>query len=189
MQKSITIDCNQITYTLKQSKRARKVRLAVYGDGSVVVTQPVRMQDSIVENFIRDKSKWLLSKVTFFKQLPTRNITRYTKADYMKYKENARQLVSDRLEYYNRLYRLPFNRVYIRNQKTRWGSCSRKGNLNFNYKILFLDQKVRDYIIVHELCHLKEFNHSKRFWDQVEKIFPDWRAIKKELKINPLVLG
>ncbi len=122
-------------------------------------------------------------------QFKGREITYYTKADYLRYKESAYRLVVDRLAYYNRLYKLSFNRIYIRNQKTRLGSCSMKRNLNFNYKILFLDKKTQDYIIVHELCHLKEFNHSKRFWSLVEKIFPDWRVIKKELKNNSLVLG
>ncbi|MDP2685014.1 MAG: M48 family metallopeptidase [bacterium] len=188
MQKSINLDNKKITYTLKQSRRARRMRLAVYCDGSVVVTQPYNLQESIVEKFLRDKSSWLLKKINIFAQLPKREITHYSKADYLKYKDSAYGLVIDRLTYYNRLYKLSFNSVNIRNQKTRWGSCSHKGNLNFNYKILFLDQPTRDYIIVHELCHLKEFNHSKKFWSLVEKIFPDWRAIKKELRKNPLSL-
>jgi len=164
------------------------MRLAVYCDGSVVVTQPYHLGESVVEKFLSDKSAWLLAKVTFFKQLQDREITHYSKADYLKYKQSAYGLASERLAYYNRFYQFSFNRVNIRNQKTRWGSCSRKGNLNFNYKILFLDHKTRDYIIVHELCHLKEFNHSQRFWGLVEKIFPDWRVIKKELRKNSLIL-
>lgn len=165
------------------------MRLAVYGDGSVVVTQPYHLKETASEKFLRQKSRWLFSKIKFFSQLPKREIIHYSKVDYLKYKESAYRLVTDRLAYYNRLYRLSFNRINIRNQKTRWGSCSIKRNINFNYKILFLDQKTQDYIIVHELCHLKECNHSKRFWTLVEKIFPDWRAIKKELKVSPLSLG
>lgn len=189
MQKSIIVDNKKITYILRQSRRARRMRLAVYCDGSVVVTQPYHLRETAVEKFLREKSKWLFKKISFFKKLQSSEVIRYSKADYLKYKESAYKLVVDRLAYYNRLYELHFNRISIRNQKTRWGSCSQKENLNFNYKILFLDKKMQDYIIVHELCHLKEFNHSERFWNLVEKIFPDWKAIKKELKVNPLILG
>lgn len=189
MKKSITVNNKEITYTLRQSKRARRMRLAVYPDGSVVVTQPFHFRETGVEKFLRLKSKWLISKINYFAQLPVRKSIRYAKADYVKYKESAYILALDRLAYYNRVYNLSFNRVSIRNQKTRWGSCSQKGNLNFNYKLLFLDKKTRDYVIVHELCHIGEFNHSKRFWSLVEKVFPDWRLIKKELRKSPLILG
>lgn len=100
---------------------------------------------------------------------------------YEKYKEQARTLVHQRLTYYNAFYNYPFGRVSIRDQKSRWGSCSSKGNLNFNYKIIFLPIELVDYIVIHELCHLKEFNHSKRFWTLVEKQCPDYKKKIKEL--------
>jgi predicted metal-dependent hydrolase len=101
---------------------------------------------------------------------------------YIKHKETARELATRKVSYFNEFYKHRYNKIHIRNQKTRWGSCSKQGNLNFNYKILFLPEKASDYIIVHELCHLKEFNHSPKFWNLVAKKFPDYREIKRALR-------
>ncbi len=100
----------------------------------------------------------------------------------MAHKESARKLVHERLEYFNQLYNFKYNKVAIRNQKTRWGSCSRRGNLNFSYRLALMEPRLADYIIVHELCHLKEFNHSQNFWDLVAQQFPDYRELRKRLK-------
>ena len=105
-----------------------------------------------------------------------------TSQNYLKYKEMAREIAASRLEYFNTFYGFKYNRVAIRDQKTRWGSCSKKGNLNFNYKIALIPEKARDYIIVHELCHLGEFNHSRNFWDLVAKTVPDYLEIRHSLK-------
>ena len=87
-----------------------------------------------------------------------------------------------RLLHFNAFYKLPLRKVFIKNLKSRWGSCSEKGNLNFNYKLVFLPAEIVDYIIVHELCHLKEFNHSDAFWAEVEKVLPNHIALRKELR-------
>ena len=108
--------------------------------------------------------------------------------NYIKYKKDAAILVKERLGYFNTFYNYKLGRVAIRNQKTRWGSCSKKGNLNFNYKIVLITPKQADYIIVHELCHLKEFNHSQRFWDLVAKAVPDYKEIRSSLRTNGLRL-
>lgn len=102
--------------------------------------------------------------------------------EYLAHKESARKLVHERLEYFNQFYGFKYNKVAIRNQKTRWGSCSHHGNLNFSYKLALLEPRLADYIIVHELCHLKEFNHSKAFWSLVVQQFPDYRELRKQLK-------
>ena len=115
-------------------------------------------------------------------------IFRSSKKHYLKHKEDARVLINERAEYFSVEYGFKYNRISIRNQKTRWGSCSTKGNLNFNYKIFFLSPEMRDYIIVHELCHLKEFNHSSKFWALVEEITPNYREIRKEIKKKRLFL-
>jgi len=107
---------------------------------------------------------------------------RRSRANYLKYKETARLYIYERLDHYKEIYYFDFNRVSIRDQRTRWGSCSKKGNLNFNYRIMFLPKKTADYIIIHELCHLKEFNHSRKFWNLVAEIIPDYLEAKKELR-------
>lgn len=96
--------------------------------------------------------------------------------------EQARTFVENRISYFNKFYNFEINRIVIKNQKTRWGSCSSKKNLNFNYKIIYLRPALADYLIVHELCHLGELNHSKRFWALVAKTIPSYIKISKELK-------
>jgi len=110
-----------------------------------------------------------------------------TKKDYLINKETARKIILDRIDHLNSLYQVDVKRIAIRNQKTRWGSCSRKGNLNFNYRLMYLSPKLLDYVIVHELCHLKEFNHSARFWELVRMTIPDYKIIRKELRKLRLV--
>ena len=94
----------------------------------------------------------------------------------------------ERVDHFNTTYKFKFNRINIKNQKTRWGSCSNKGNLNFNYKIVLLPERLADYIIVHELCHLKELNHSKKFWNLVAKAMPDYPQIRDELNKGGMYL-
>ena len=101
---------------------------------------------------------------------------------YKKHKEDARTLIHDRLEYWAPICGVIYKRISIRDTKRSWGSCSSKGNLNFSYKLLFLPKCVSDYIIVHELCHLKELNHSERFWQHVEIALPNYLDLKNELR-------
>lgn len=186
MKKEIALLDKKIVYILKKSKRARRMRLAVYCDGSITVTTPFDLKESVAEKFIKEKTNWLFSKIAFFKQFEGRIISRYSRKDYLKYKDKAYKLVVLRVDYFNKILKLNFNKINIKNQKTCWGSCSKKGNLNFNYKIAFLPKQLSDYIIAHELCHLKEFNHSKRFWALVEKVMPNYLDIKKELRNHEL---
>ena len=101
---------------------------------------------------------------------------------YVANKEAARALVLARLEYWNQFYGYSYNRVAIRNQKTCWGSCTAKKNLNFSYKLMFLPPHLMDYIIVHELCHLAELNHGKKFWSLVLQTIPEYKKYIKELR-------
>lgn len=103
-------------------------------------------------------------------------------ANHQKYQQAARALVHHRLQHFAPQCGVVYKRVAIRNTKRSWGSCSSLGNLNFNYKVLFLPPCLRDYIIVHELCHLKELNHSDKFWREVELIVPNYVQHKDELR-------
>ena len=102
--------------------------------------------------------------------------------EYKKQKETIRNFFIARVEHFNQFYNFTFNKITIRNSRTRWGSCSKKGNLNFNYRIISLPQQLQDYIVVHELCHLKEMNHSKSFWDLVAQVIPDYKKVKQILQ-------
>ena len=94
----------------------------------------------------------------------------------------ARALVAERLLHFNHHYGYIYGKVFIRNTRTRWGSCSSRGNLGFNYRIAKLPPALQSYIVVHELCHLKEFNHSPAFWRLVEETIPSWKARRSELR-------
>lgn len=102
---------------------------------------------------------------------------------YIEQREVARALIHQKLAEHNQHYKQKWEKVFIKNLKSRWGSCSRKGNLNFHYRIAFLPESLLDYVIVHEICHLKVFNHSREFWDLVAERIPDHREHRKALKI------
>lgn len=103
-------------------------------------------------------------------------------APYKEAVERTRALVMTRLAYWSQVYGISHGRVFIRKQKTRWGSCSRAGNLNFNYRVGFLPLHLVDYIIVHELCHIPQQNHSPAFWALVEIAFPHAKQLRRELR-------
>jgi predicted metal-dependent hydrolase len=108
---------------------------------------------------------------------------------YTEHKETARQLIHSRLEHWAPLCGVSYKKVAIRNQRRSWGSCSSLGNLNFSYKLLFLPACMRDYIIVHELCHLKELNHSQKFWSEVESVMPEYKYFVRELRLMEKTKG
>jgi predicted metal-dependent hydrolase len=182
MEKQIEIQNKKINYSLKVSERARKMRLAVYCDGRCVVTIPNTMPIFFVERFIAKKFKWVVGKIDFFSKFKFVTPKTCSKKEFIENKRKAFEIAKDRVEYFNSVYKFNINKITIRNQKTRWGSCSKKGNLNFNYKIILLPQFISDYIIVHEICHLGEFNHSSMFWDLVAKTVPNYVEIKNKLK-------
>lgn len=185
MEKEIFIENKKISYKIRKSKKARSLRLAVYPDGKIVATLPCGARESLIDEFVLRKSGWIfrkLDEISSLKNLDGRLLSKFGKKEYNRHKKQALFFIRKRLEYLNRFYGFNFKRISIRNQRTRWGSCSRKGNLNFNYKLVFLPEKLADYVIVHELCHIKEFNHSASFWDLVGKTVPDYKNIVMELK-------
>lgn len=107
---------------------------------------------------------------------------------YIEHKETTRKIVTEKLELYREFYKengyeLNYNRVAIRDQKSRWGSCSSKANLNFNYRLALIPLHLAEYVVVHELCHLKEMNHAKSFWELVSIAMPNYGELKEELKV------
>ncbi len=169
-------------YTVRISKRSRSLRISVRPDGRVTVTKPSFIPDIMVRRFVARHTAWIESKQTQFKKRPVPLLGKLSKRDYAAHKEKARALVHERIAHWNSFYKFQIGTIRIGNQKSRWGSCSARKNLNFNYKIVFLPKELADYVIVHELCHLRELNHSKRFWDLVGEQIPEWEAARKELK-------
>jgi len=164
------------------------MRIAVHCDGTVAVTIPSFLREITAEQFIIEKAGWLLSKLVPFTNIDGVQILRRTRVDYIRNKEVARVLICEKVKKLNEKYSYKYNRISIRSQKTCWGSCSRKGNLNFNYKIMFLPENVQDYIVAHELCHLKEFNHSKNFWRLVSVAVPNYLEIRRGLRSGGTLL-
>ena len=188
MKRQIELNNKKVEYTLKIGKRARNMRLTIYCNGNFVVTVPRNIGEGLIEQFIIKKSRWIIDKINHFKQFPVKTHVKSSKEDFLKHKKAALELAEKRIEYFNGFYKFRFNKINIRNQRTRWGSCSKKGILNFNYKIMLLPQQLADYIIVHELCHLGEFNHSRKFWNLVAKAIPNYQEMRNELKKNRISL-
>lgn len=182
MQRTIILNNQPVEYVLKASARSKRMRLAVHAGGFLVVTIPSRMGERMMERFLLEKADWVLEKITVMKKKTPIKSEPLSKVEWKRMKVVALELVHRRLGYFNDYYRFTYNHVSIRQQKTRWGSCSRDKNLNFNVKLAVLPAKLADYIIVHELCHLKEMNHSPRFWKLVAQTFPDHKELRKELK-------
>jgi predicted metal-dependent hydrolase len=186
MERSLDLSGKKISYTLKSSARAKYLRLAVHRGGILVAVAPARISVDAIEGFILKKSNWVIDSIerlsAFAPQIKT------TKADYLKHREAARRLVHEKILKLNQIYKFKVGRVAIKDQKTRWGSCSSKGNLNFNYRIALLPDHLSEYIVAHELCHLGELNHSARFWALVEKTVPLYRQARKELEKSGISL-
>lgn len=179
MEKKIKLFNKDFVYRLKTSHRAKRMRLAIYCDSSFVVTRPAGLSEDAVENFILQKSKWIISKLDYFKQFQIIATSRAGR--YADNKNKALLFVKNKVNEMNKLYNFKYKEIFIKRQKTRWGSCSKKRNLNFNYKIIFLPEDLAEYIVAHELCHLQEFNHSKKFWNLVAKAIPDCGDRRKRL--------
>lgn len=179
----IILKGSKIKYELKKSRRASRMRLCVQAGGNLTVTMPNNFSMDKIESFIVQKTDWILVKIGLMKKRKYNPVFhRYSKREYKKHKIKALELAKKKVSEFNGIYGFEYNRISIRNSRSRWGSCSEKKNLNFNYKIIFLPEDLLNYIVVHELCHIGEMNHSKRFWNLVEKVVPDYREMRKRMR-------
>ena len=104
------------------------------------------------------------------------------------YRKKAEETVHDRLQHFNEHYGFTYRRVTLRNQRSRWGSCTGKLNLNFNWRLIMAPIEIIDYVVVHEMCHLRQMNHSKNFWNLVAETIPDYKKMRKWLRENQYLL-
>ena len=175
----------EISYTVVRSSR-RTLSLQVKTDGTILVRCPNRCPLREVQRFVESKSPWIqenLRKVHALNVLPP-----FTEEQIEVLADQAKTYIPQRVRFFAPQIGVTYGKITIRRQKTRWGSCSSQGNLNFNLLLMLTPPEVIDYIVVHELCHRKEMNHSPRFWAEVEKILPDYRIRQKWLKENGGIL-
>lgn len=174
------IEMEKITYEWIRSRRKTSV-IQVREDGSVVVRTPCSVSRREVEQSIEERMDWIRKNQEKLKEASRRKtvITEEMRKDGVK---KALKLIPERVEYYAGLMGVSYGRITIREQKTRWGSCSCRGNLNFNWKLMLMPPEILDYVVVHELAHRKEMNHSRDFWKIVEQVLPDYQERRKRLR-------
>jgi len=182
MQKKIVLGGQEIGYTLRRSSRSRSLRISIDNNAKISVSAPKYIPLYFLEKFIIGKTDWILEKIDFFKKNPTKSRLGGSPKDFVLRKKDAHHLVKQKLEEWNKIYNFSFTKFTIRNQKSRWGSCSGKKVLSFNYRLVYLSEPLVDYLIVHELCHLKEMNHSRHFWAEVARAIPDYAIRRRALK-------
>lgn len=171
------LDDVEIPFIVRRVPRSRHITLRVQADGTVVATAPRWVTVASIREAVWERRGWIAARRAEAAAAPPPP----TRADYERYKEAARRLVALRLAELNAAYDFSFGRVSIRDTRTRWGSCSKDGNLNFSYRLVLLPPELCDYVVVHELCHLGEFNHSPRFWSLVARACPDHQRLRREL--------
>ena len=175
---------NSILVTIKRSDR-KTLGLEVKPTGEVLARVPAHLPDRVIKKFLDSHKKWIVEKQALVKAREKhKSATTFPLYDKLSQKERdeIKEKITQRVQYYSLKMDVTYNRVSVRDQKTRWGSCSSKGNLNFNYRLFYLSEELLDYVVVHELAHRRHMNHSKDFWQEVEVYFPDYNACRKQLK-------
>lgn len=162
--------------------RSRYLRIRIHPDGRVVVTAPVRVREKEIARFVDEQREWIVQQRREMAQKPKSLLHTANATDYKKYKQAAMAFAAGRLRHFNLYYGFTYRRLTIRNSKTRWGSCSRQGAIMLSYTVVLLPPALADYLIVHELCHVKEFNHSPRFWQLVSETIPNYKECKRLLR-------
>lgn len=169
-----------VPYEIIKSDR-KTIAIQIKPDGQVVVRCPKRMRIEEAKQFVESKSDWIEKHLA---NRPVQQVEKYAPKEIEQLREQARIIVTARVRYYAPIIGVTYGQIAIRTQHTRWGSCSSKGNLNFNCLLALVPPEVLDYVVVHELCHRKEMNHSVQFWKEVERVIPYYKSCKKWLKEN-----
>ena len=162
----------------------RTVALEIRPDGTILVRAPYRMPEREIVSFVRSREGWLKThlKKTEEQLAAMEGVPNYTEGELRAIAETALKVIPQRVAHYAPLVGVDYGRITIRCQKTRWGSCSAKGNLNFNCLLMFTPIEVIDSVVVHELCHRLEMNHSERFYREVYRVYPEYDRWNRWLK-------
>ncbi len=176
-----------LSITVIRSRR-RTLALEIRPDCTVTVRAPLACTDEEIRRFVARKESWILSHLEKMRSETARMdpasgaLRRLSSKELEALADAAMKDLPERCAKFAPLVGVSYGRITIRNQKTRWGSCSAAGNLNFNCLLMMAPPEIRDYVVVHELCHRKELNHSARFWAEVERVLPDYKERRKWLK-------
>ena len=162
----------------------RKTLAIQLKNGQIIARAPRKMKDKEIYAFIESKREWIEKhlSVQLARQEQAAALPKFTPEEIKAFAQKAMQIIPQRLDFYAEKIGVTYNRITIRCQRTRWGSCSSQGNLNFNCLLVLLPGEIMDSVIVHELCHRKHMNHSKDFWNLVSKYCKDYKKIRKEMK-------
>ena len=167
----------------ERSSRAKYINISVRGSGKIRVAVPGRVSYKKALKFLHSKSDWVNKHLEKMERIEEK--IPLAKVD----KAYARQVLIPRLKYLAEKHGFEYNKVALRNQKTRWGSCSSKNNINLNINLVSLPQDLMDYVLVHELTHTKIKNHSKDFWNHLGKHIPNPKQQNKKLRNYAIQLG
>ena len=177
-------DITNLPTTILRSKR-KTLSLELKDDG-LLVRAPKRMSDREIKEFILSKKDWIEKhqKIIDDRRELQKQYPPYTEDELKDLAKEAKEIIPAKVKRYAEIVGVSYGRITIRCQKTRWGSCSSKGNLNFNCLLMELPEEIIDSVVVHELCHRKHMNHSKAFYDEVESVFSEYKKCRKWLKEN-----
>ena len=168
-------------YELIRSRR-RTLALQLKPDGTLQVRAPLHLPKRQIEAFLLEQRDWIERRQQRLAALPKAEML--SEEELAELKKRARRVFLARAAYFAPVVGVSYSRITVRSQRTKWGSCSAKGGLNFNCLLLLAPTEVLDYVVVHELCHRLEMNHSPRFWAEVERVLPDYAAARKWLRLN-----
>lgn len=176
----------ELPYTLVRSGR-KSLAVSIDPDGQITVRVPQRISQKEIDHFLIDKRIWIVTRYLEMmkrrQDIPASDLTDAQRAALEKrYIAAAKEYFPKRAAYFQQFTGGTYSRISIRSQKTRWGSCSAKGTLSFNWRLMLAPPAVLDYVVVHELCHLSYMDHSDSFWKKVESVYPDYRTARKWLK-------
>ena len=163
-------------YKILRSRR-KSLAIEITPRGEVLVRTPLRMAKRDIQRFVESKQGWIVTHLSKIHTAPALTAEEHTALIC-----SAKEILPVKADRYARLLGVSYNRITIRSQKSRWGSCSAAGNLNFNCLLMLAPEEVQNYVVVHELCHRKHMDHSPAFWQEVEKILPEYRQQKAWLK-------